>query len=171
MTSEKINYDINLIVDGMGIVFYSDGAVKNIKEGEDFFEKEYEDPNKVAEHIKKGDIVGFCTGSSGEYILKFRRGYPSNEIDQEYPISIRLAIVIDGGRLCIKDLFALMDWNSECEKDQQIKIEDGIYHITLNTKIPASGIDGDRQEIYVFLNKLDKIHKLMWEGVPQLLKE
>ena len=55
---ENIFLDMNLTIDGMGIVFYSDGAVKNISEGEDFFSREYEDEEKVAEHIKKGDIVG-----------------------------------------------------------------------------------------------------------------
>lgn len=171
MYNEKINFDINLSIDGMGIVFYSDGAVKNIAEGEDFFENEYSDPDKVAKHIKKGDIVGFCTGSSGDYILKFRDGYPSDEIDEQYPISIRLAIVIDGGRLCMIDLFWLMEWDSECPEDQQIELENGIYHITLNTKLPESGIYGDDQEIYVYLNKVDEMPELMWQGVPQLFKE
>lgn len=171
MYNEKINFDIDLSIDGMGIVFYSDGAVKNIKRGEDFLENEYGDPNQVAEHIRKGDIVGFCTGSGGEYILKFRDGYPSDEIDEQYPISIRLAIVIEGGRLCIKDLFWLMDWNPECPEDQQIKLGNGVYHITLNTKLPESGVYGDDQEIYVYLNKVDKMPELMWEGVPQLFQE
>ncbi|MHC1686058.1 MAG: hypothetical protein AB6733_24540 [Clostridiaceae bacterium] len=168
---KKINYDINLEIDGMGIIFYSDGAVENIKEGENFLRKEYENPDQVAKHIRKGDIVGFCTGSGGDYILKFRDGYPSEEIDERYPISIRLGIVIDGGRLCIKDLFELIDWDSYCPKEQQIQLEDGAYHITLNTRRPKSGIYGDYQEIYVFLNKLDKMPKLMWEGVPQLFEE
>lgn len=171
MNKEKINFDINLSIDGMGIVFYSDGAVKSIKEGEDFFENEYAKPDQVAKHIKKGDIVGFCTGSGGDYILKFREGYPSDKIDEQYPISIRLAIVVDGGRLCMIDLFWLSDWDSECPEDQQIKLEDGIYHITLNTKLPESGIYGDDQEIYVYLNKVDEMPELTWQGVPQLFKE
>ena len=32
-----INEDIKIFIEGMGIVFYSDYAVKDIKEGEDFF--------------------------------------------------------------------------------------------------------------------------------------
>ena len=171
MNGKIKGFDINISISGMGIVFYSDGAVKNIKKGEDFFSKEYDDPDQVAMHIRTGDIVGFCTGSGGEYILKFRNGYPSKGIDENYPISIRLGIVIEGGRLCIKDLFCLMDWNAECPQNQQIKLEDGAYHITLNTKVPSSGIYGDGQEIYVYLNKLHKMPKLMWEGVPQLFEE
>ena len=170
MNNKKINIDIDISIDGMGIVFYSDGAVKDIKYAENFFKNEYENPNKVGEHIRKGDVVGFCTGSGGDYILKFRDGYPSKEIKEKYPISIYLGIVIDGGRLCIKDLFWLMDWNPDCPQNQQIELDNGAYEIILNTKIPKSGIYGDEQEIYVYLNKIDKMPELMWQGVPQLFK-
>lgn len=170
MNNKKINIDMEISIDGMGIVFYSDGAVKNIKDGENFFKKEYETPDKVGQHIRKGDIVGFCTGSGGDYILKFREGYPSKEISEQYPISIYLGIVINGNRLCIKDLFWLMDWYSDCPEDQQIKLESGAYEIILNTNIPQSGIYGDEQEIYVYLNKVDKMPELIWRGVPQLFK-
>ncbi|WP_242867025.1 SMI1/KNR4 family protein [Clostridium coskatii] len=42
---------------------------------------------------------------------------------------------------------------------------------TINTKPPESGIYGDDQEIYVYLNKVDEMPELMWQGVPQLFKE
>lgn len=90
------------MIKGMGIVFYSYDAVKNIKEGEDFLEKEYD--------------------------------------DTDYPISIELAIVIKGGKLYIRDLFDLMDWTLKCEETQQMTLEDGIYDIVLNTRVPKSGI-------------------------------
>ena len=168
---KKINIDIPLYIEGMGIVFYSFDAVKNIREGEDFLEQEYYDPDKVAKHIKKGDIVGFCTGSSGDYILKFREGRQTRKIDTSFQISIELAIVIKGGKLYIRDLFDLMDWTSKCDETQQIPLEDGIYDIILNTRIPESGIYGDYQEIYVFINKSNIMPDLQWEGVPQLFKE
>lgn len=168
---EKINIDIPLYIEGMGIVFYSFDAVKNIREEEDFLEQEYYDPDKVAKHIKKGDIVGFCTGSSGDYILKFREGRPTQKIDTSFPISIELAIVIKGGKLYIRDLFDLMDWTPKCDETQQIPLEDGIYDIILNTRIPKSGIYGDYQEIYVFINKSNIMPDIQWEGVPQLFKE
>jgi hypothetical protein len=163
--------DIELPLDGMGIVFYSDGAVKDIKEGYNYFQNEYSEPKQVAEHIKKGDIVGFCTGSGGNYTLKFRSGYPTTEIDEKYPIQIRLAIDVDGDRIYIKDLFWLMDWYSDCPKEQQIEIEKGIYHITLCTIQPESGILGYDQTIYVYLNRLDEMPQLTWQGVPQLYKD
>lgn len=59
-----------------------------------------------------------------------------------------------------------MDWSSDCENI--LELENGIYHITLCTQVPKSGIYGDDQEIYVYLQKLDEMPLLAWEGVPQL---
>ncbi|OFS24193.1 hypothetical protein [Clostridium sp. HMSC19A10] len=167
----SINIDINISIDGMGIIFYSDSAVKNIVEGEDYLTNEYEIPELVGNHIRKGDIVGFCTGSSGEYSLKFRSGQPSNKLKEEYPIGIYLGIVINGGRLCVKDLFWLMDWNPECPDDQQFNLDDGVYEMRVHTARPKSGFYGDNQTIYVYLNKVDKMPQLPWNGVPQLFKD
>lgn len=168
---ESLNVDMKLFLDGMGIVLYSDGAVKDIKDGENYFAKEYGLPNQVASHINKGDIVGFSTGTSGDFTLKFRSGYPSIEILNQYPLCIRLAIVVEGGRICVKDLFWLMEWNNDCPVNQQIEIEDGIYHITLCTNKPQSGIWGDNQTIFVYLNRLDEMPKMNWLGVPELFRD
>ena len=111
---DNLWYDFKLNIDGMGIVLYSDEAVKHIKQGENYFAKEYATPEQVAMHIQKGDIVGFSTGSSGEYNIKTRTGYPDKETEEQYPISIRLAIDIKGGSLSIIDLFWLMDWDADC---------------------------------------------------------
>ena len=155
----------------MGIVFHSGGIAKNIKDGTNYLQTEYWNTIQVVEHIKKGDMVGFCTGSQGDYILKFREGYPNEQMDMIYPISIRFAIIIDDETLYIRDLFDLTDWGSYCDEKYKLHIENGIYHITLNTKIPSSGIYGDNQEIFVFLQKLDEMPKLTWKGVPQLYIE
>lgn len=64
-----------------------------------------------------------------------------------------------------------MDWTPKCDETQQIPLEDGIYDIILNTRIPKSGIYGDYQEIYVFINKSNIMPDIQWEGVPQLFKE
>ena len=86
--------DIHLSIDGMGIVFYSPETNKNIPEGCDFFNEEYSKPEDVSKHIKKGDVVGFCTGSSGTYTLRFREGYPAESLLEEYSVAIRLGIDI-----------------------------------------------------------------------------
>lgn len=166
-----INEDIKIFIEGMGIVFYSDYAVKDIKEGEDFFKNEYENPYSVGKHIRKGDIVGFCTGSGGDYILKFRSGKPSDELKSKYPIGICLAIIVDGGTLYIKDLFDLMEWSAECPKNQILNLDDGIYEMRVHTTVPASGFYGDDQIIYIHLNKVNKMPELPWCGVPPLYKE
>ncbi|MEO3946406.1 hypothetical protein [Gorillibacterium sp. CAU 1737] len=164
----EISHDMDLVIDGMGIVLYSDGAVQDIEEGEDYYSKEFSSPEQVAKHIKKGDVIGFNTGSSGSYSLKFRSGYPSEAIEREYPISIRLAIVVQGGKLSVIDLFWLMEWSNDIPIEQQLLLEDGIYHVTISTGMPESGTWGDHQQIYLFLNRLLEMPELTWTGVPQL---
>lgn len=163
--------NIHLMIDGMGIVFYSPKTNKNIPEGCDFFNEDYSKPEDVAKHIKKGDIVGFCTGSSGNFTLKFREGYPEEKLLEEYPVAIRLGIDIQDEKLCVIDLFWLMEWSAECPLEQVVSIDSGYYHITLCTRKPDSGIWGDEQTIYVYLNKLDSMPEITWSGVPQLLPQ
>lgn len=160
--------DITLETEGMGIVMYSPKTVKGIPEGYDYLSNEYTIPSQVAEHLKKGDMVGFCTGSGGNYILKVREGYPGNEINEQYPISIRLGIDIQDNKMCFIDLFWLMEWYDDCPVEQSVELENGYYHITLLTCKPASGIWGDDQIIYVYLNKLSAMPELTWQGVPEL---
>lgn len=162
--------DINLVTDGMGIVFYSPKTNENIPEGRDFLGEEFTRPADVAGHIKKGDVVGFCTGTGGRFCLKFREGYPPEEILEEYHVAIRLGIDIQDDKLCAIDLFWLSEWSTDCPEEQILPITPGYYHITLCTRKPDSGIWGDRQTIYVYLNKLDKMPRLTWPGVPMLFE-
>lgn len=64
--------DIHLTIDGMGIVFYSLETNKNIPDGYNFLNEEYTKPEDVAKHIKKGDVVGFCTGSILSHDSKYK---------------------------------------------------------------------------------------------------
>ena len=86
--------DIELCIDGMGIVFFSPKTTKDIPEGIDFFNQEYSAPADVSAHLKKGDVVGFCTGSGGDFTLKFREGYPDDGIINDYSVCARLGIEI-----------------------------------------------------------------------------
>ena len=166
-----VEKDITLETEGMGIVMYSPQTVKGIPEGYDYLSNEYSVPSQVAEHLKKGDMVGFCTGSGGNYILKVREGYPDNEMDEQYPISIRLGIDIQDNKMCFIDLFWLMEWYDDCPVEQSVELENGYYHITLLTRKPASGIWGDDQVIYVYLNRLSAMPELTWQGVPELFTD
>lgn len=57
MKWETIKKDIILQLDGLGIVFYSEGAVKNIPARMDFLTEEFWKPEKVEEHNKKGMLL------------------------------------------------------------------------------------------------------------------
>lgn len=62
-------------------LYFFPKTTKDIPEGIDFFNQEYSAPADVSAHFKKGDVVGFCTGSGGDFILKFREGYPDDRIN------------------------------------------------------------------------------------------
>jgi len=72
--------DVHLMIDGMGIVFYSPETNKNIPEGYDFLGEEYEKAEDVVKHVKKGDMVGFCTGTSGNFTRYFRSNWPVTQL-------------------------------------------------------------------------------------------
>ncbi|WP_026652756.1 hypothetical protein [Butyrivibrio proteoclasticus] len=158
---------ISLSTDGAGFVIYSPESIV-FPEGADFFSQEFDTPQKVAEHIRKGDIVGINTGSAGEYNIAVKSGYPSAEILEQYPVAIRLALVVKGGKVAIIDLLWLTEWSDEVPEEQLIDIADGIYHVTVMTRKPDSGIWGDNQEIYMFFNSIDEMPELKWTGVPYL---
>lgn len=162
----NLNKELTLDIEGLGIIMYSDFATAHIIEGEDYFFKSYQTPQQVANHIKEGSIVGFCTSSPGRYILKFRNGYPIESDLDLAEFKLRLGIEIRDGRMCIRDLYDLMSWEKSCPVNQQIKLENGYYHITLYGDVPATGVLGDNQIIYVYLNKLSSMPELRYNGVP-----
>lgn len=166
--SNIVEKDVEIEIDGMGLVLYSSEAMKFVCEGENFFQKEFSTPQSVAAHIAKGDIVGFNTGTGGKFNIKFREGYPNRSVDEQFPVSIRLAIEVKGNNLSIIDLFWLMDWCDDVPEEQQVQVEEGIYHLTILTRRPNSGIWGDNQDIYIFMNRLEEMPRLSWKGVPQL---
>ncbi|MDO5405971.1 MAG: hypothetical protein Q4F28_01410 [Eubacteriales bacterium] len=130
--------DIRLEIEGMGIVMYSPKNMENIPEGYDYLKNEYSLPNQVAEHLRQGDVIGFCTGSGGCYNLKIRSGYPSTEIEKGNPVSIRLGIEVKDEQICFIDLFWLMEWYNECPPEQCVELPNGYYHVTVLTKKPKS---------------------------------
>ena len=163
-----MNIDKAIIVEisGLGIILYSDFAVSHIGEGDDYFSSNYQTPQQVVQHIREGTIVGFSTSSSGRFILKFKSGYPNASEIGSSEFKLRLAIEVRDGRICIRDLYDLMDWSAKCPDDQHIEVRNGFYHVTLCGNIPDTGILGDDQEIYIYLNKLDNMPILKYDGVP-----
>ena len=159
-----IKKDLTLEIIGLGMILYSDFAVANIKEEEDYFSSNYETIEQVIPHIYKGDIVGFCTGTPGTFHIKFREGYPL----EKFEFVTRLGIEVRDERIWIRDLYDLMEWTKECPKEQCLEIENGFYHITVCTNRPASGILGDEQDMYIFLNQLKEMPRLKYKGVPMV---
>ncbi len=177
MKWENINKDMMLSPTGMGIIFYSEGAVKDIPIGEDFLNKEYGDAQKVGDHIRKGDIVAICTGcDSEEYELRFRSGYPDDEIAEKYPAHLRLFIEVVGNEINVADLYDLMDWQNNCPKGQQIEVEPGFYHLTFSGEEPKFAMkeklsDEEYDElldkpsiIYIHINRLKTVPESNWKG-------
>lgn len=164
-------HNIKLSTDGVGIVIYSNKAMENICEGYDFFANEFSSSEKASYHIRKGDITGFCTGSSGDYNISIFEGYPDEKYNLMYPISIRLALNVVGTTISIIDLAWLMEWSDDVPNNQQIIIDEGVYHLTILTKKPASGFWGDDQDICIFLNKINDMPNLEWHNIPRLYKD
>ena len=166
-----MNNEVQLDIDGMGIVFFSAETMKDVIPDTDFLSSEFTSPQQIADHIKKGDITAFCTGSSGSFDIHFFEGYPSVDILEKFPVSIRLALDVQGGSIQFCDLFWLSKWNTDFPKNQMIELPDGYYEMTVCTCLPESGYWGDEQTIYIYFNKVDKIPELTWTGVPYLFTE
>jgi len=161
--------DIALTIAGMGIIMYSPVFAEHISEGEDYFTSHYSDERSVQEHIQKGTIVGFATGSPGIYVLKFHSGYPDDDLLKACDYKYRLGLTVSGGFICVRDLFDLIQWARECPQSHRLILDDGYYHVTLCSNRPPSGILGDNQVIDVYMQKLDRFPELLKEGIPSLV--
>ncbi len=161
----------HLSIDGMGIILFSAEVMKSVVPGSNFLTDEFTNPKQVGAHIRKGDITAFCTGTSGDFALWFRSGYPDSNAEKEFPVMIRLALEVRGGSLQFCDLFWLSDWNTDFPQDQILSLPDGFYHITVCTRRPESGYWGDDQIICLYFNRLEEMPELTWRGVPYLFTE
>lgn len=162
---------LDLVIDSMGIVFFSAKTMDYVAPGTNFLMAEFNDPRQVAEHIKKGDITAFCTGTGGKFHLRFFMGCPTDDIFEEFPVSIRLGLDVQGGSVQFCDLFWLSDRDTKFPQNQMIPLADGYYEMTVCTFRPKSGYWGDNQTIYIYFNKVEQMPELTWTGVPYLFTE
>ena len=134
---------INLEIVGLGIIFYSPYAVKSIREGEPYLMRHYNEPQDVLEHIYKGSIVGFCTGSPGKYVLNiFQNEKPKIEkLNPDY--AIKLCIKVEDGEIFFREVI-VCSW------------------------LPQSGKRGDNQQINIYFIAKSELPKLRYIGVPFL---
>jgi hypothetical protein len=161
-----MNEEIYLSIVGLGIIMYSPFALLHISEGEDYLTSNYILPERVLEHVYRGTIVGFGTGSPGDYVLKFKEGYPVDEQVLASEFKLALGIEVRDAAIVVRDLYDLMDWRSSYPEEQVVHVANGFYHVTLLGNVPSSGILGDDQEIDIYLNKLEKFPALRYGGVP-----
>lgn len=159
---------IVLEVAGPGIVFYSPASAQHIRPGSDYFSSHYLTEDQVQTHIQAGTIVGFGTGTPGVYVLRILFGYPEDDYAQSCQFKLRLGLRVSDGVVCVRDLNDLSDWDPQCPPEQMLELEDGIYHVTLCSDIPETGVLGDGQIINTFLHKLKEFPKLATEGIPTL---
>ena len=160
---------IELEIAGLGFIIYSPFCTSHILENENYFRSgEFDNPSVVEKQALNGKLVGVSTGTPGNFIFKFCYGYPEEELLTSYEYKLRLCAKVKDNVLCIRDLYELLEWSSECPKEQIVKLEDGIYHITLLSRMPISGILGDNQKILVFLQALNEMPQLRYNGVPTL---
>lgn len=169
--SISLNNKVHLDIDGMGIVFFSAQTMKYVAPETNFLSTEFTQPSQIADHIKKGDITAFCTGSSGSFDICFLMGYPTADMLEKFPVSIRLALDVQGGSIQFCDLFWLSKWNTDFPKDQVISMPDGFYDVTVCTRLPESGYWGEDQTILMYFNKVGALPDLSWTGVPYLFTE
>ena len=160
--------EITLSVGGFGIIFYSPQSVSHIAEGDDYFTNSYSSEVDVQVHIQAGTLVGFSVGESGEYALKFRAGYPDEDMTNKADFKYRLAVKVTDNKLVFRDMYDLTYWRPHDDESQVLHLRNGIYHVTLLTSIPQSGIIGDHQEIWVFFQKLEAMPALSKVGMPYL---
>jgi hypothetical protein len=159
---------ITLDIAGLGVVFHSPIFAEHIPEGGNYLASNYTTEQDVQSHIQKGTIVCFGTGTPGTFILTFHSGYPEEGFLQSCEFKLRLGLHCSGGVVCFRDLYELLDWRAECPADRTLELDDGFYHITLCSNAPPSGVLGDNQEVFVYLQKLPEFPKLAKQGNPSL---
>ena len=166
--NQEYSSQMQLEIEGLGIIMYSPFATVNITEGENYFSSNYSTPEQVQRHIQAGTIVCFGTSSPGTFLLDFVSGYPDDDILNKSEFKLRLGIEIKNELVCVGDVFDLMDWTKEVSKERIVDLSDGYYHITLCSSLPKSGRIGDNQIILVYMNHLETMPKLANVGVPTL---
>jgi hypothetical protein len=163
---------ISLNVEGPGIIFYSPSNLPDIEEHSNFLYEHYESDAQVQSYLQKGTLVGFGLPEPGDYILKFHSGYPPDTQLKKFTsdYALRLGVVCTGGVICFRDVFDLICWEPKCNESQMLELEDGIYHVTLRSSLPISGVAGDSQIVDVYLQPLQAFPRLRREGIPVLTR-
>jgi len=162
---------VDVDVAGLGIILYSPFAVTHIREGQDYLTARFWKPADVAEHVVECGLTTFCVGSPGRYQLTVYDGVMDAAALERAEKKIRLGLEVRDGRFCVRDVYDLLAWRSDCPSGQLIMTADGFYRITAYTSAPPSGIVGDGQQIALHFESVQQKPALHWTGVPDLTCE
>ena len=165
----RLGETMRLDIAGLGIVMYSPSSVAHIVPGEDYLMQNLWEERDVQRHIQDGKLVIFQTGTPGSFFLKMMFGYPEPDHFRSAKYKYRIGIRVADSRVCFRDMYDLLRWDPRCSDAQILCIEDGIYHVTLVSNEPASGVLGDDQLIEVYFTRLQEWPALATEGIPTLM--
>lgn len=150
------------------MIFYSPSSAQHIAEGEDYFSTRFSDEDDVRQHLETGSIIGVALGAAGDYFIRFHDGYPTDsEIDQ-FEFAYRVAVRVADGCLVFRDIYDLVYWSPSFEESACVQIRNGIYHVTMLSSCPPSGVFGDQQQIEMFFQPLSGFPALTKTGLPYL---
>lgn len=163
--------EIEVDISGLGFILYSPPAVHHIAKGSDYLQEHFWEPEDVARHVMDCQLTAFCTGTPGSFRLRFREGPLDQQALDKADFKLRLGLEVHEGKICVRDLYDLLDWVPKCPVSQQLPIADGWYRLTVYSSRPVSGILGDKQTIDIHLQAVRKKPELRYEGVPDLCDE
>jgi hypothetical protein len=170
MATEKgSDLRVTLEIAGLGILLYSPWAAKHIVKGDRYLKSQYWQTADILEHVRVGGLVGFNTGAPGRYFLELRTGYPREAAMARADYKLELGLRVQDRRICIRDLYDLAEWDPECPMEQTMEAPDGFYHLTLHSKAPASGVLGEDQTIWVYLEPVQELPVFRHAGLPSLV--
>lgn len=159
---------VDLDIAGLGFILYSPFSVADISEGDDYFEAQFSEPERVEHQAIEGRIVGVSTGTGGRFLVQFYEGAPEDSELARHTYKLRLGVEVRDELLCVRDLYDLLNWTANCPPEQKLSLENGFYRLTLLSNDPPSGIPGDRQFIAAYLEHVSVLPKLRYNGVPTL---
>jgi len=159
---------IDLEIAGLGIILYSPFAVAHIADGENYLRPHFWRPEAVAEHVNACTLTCFCTGSPGRYHLSLVNRAASTEEENRASLKLRLGIEVRDEVLCVRDLYDLLEWSATCEAEQQVRLRDGFYRLTVLSDPPENGILGDDQHITIYFEHMSEKPPIHHAGVPNL---
>jgi hypothetical protein len=149
-------------------MFYSPALARHIAENSDYLEDHYSTGRQIQSHINDGTIVSFSTSSPGVFRLRFPEGSPNDEEIEKREFKLKLGLQCRGGTVCFRDYYDLMEWHSHCPPEQEIRLPEGNYEVTLCSDVPKSGIIGRDQVIDIYFKRVIELPRTSFKGIPEL---